>query len=69
MLMCTSLATSRGLLGVKHGGNVSDVSKRWICFKWNVNFGACGHLDDTTGAEWRHVMCFSVGFLRLKINH
>ena len=28
----------------------------------NMNAGAYGHLDDTTGAVWRHVMLFSVVF-------
>ena len=27
-------------------------------FELNMNVGACGHLDDTTGAVWRHVMLF-----------
>ena len=36
------------------------------CVKSNLNVRAYGHLDDTTGAVWRHILLFSVVFLRLK---
>ena len=39
----------------------------WYCghytrFGSNMNVGACGHLDDTTGAVWRHVVFFFFSF-------
>ena len=33
---------------------------------WNINVGACGHLEDNTRAVWRNVMFLSVVLIRLK---
>ena len=39
---------------------------KWPCLKLNFNVWAYGHLDDTTGAEWRHCVFFSVLFQELR---
>ena len=55
--LCVSIATSGSLfLGLKHESN--------------MNVGGYGHLDDTTGAVWRHFMfLFSVVVNIWRIDH
>ena len=43
-------------------GEVFESTRHFWSFRGklysNMNVIACGHLDDTTGAVWRHVMGF-----------